>query len=184
LAVRLNEGLGSAPCPPRRLAAHQGPSIALGPNGMPPAPRCRCLRTSTSSSQRMTARCLEIRATARLDQQNGTAAHAVRCLDSAQDTLSFTVLLANLGSVTAPPEHQAPATAFAWLQWRLGSRPGCALAVLLTPSGADRARALYFCTTLPNVRVKRAPTVWRLARAVDDKQHCRAGQAPRRWGSA
>ena len=36
----------------------------------------------------------------------------------------------------------------------------------------------------PNVRVKRAPTVWHLARAVDDKQHYRAGQVPRRWGSA
>jgi len=132
----------------------------------------------------MTARCLEMHATARLDQQMTLL--PTQCVAAIQHmrTLTFAALLANLASVTASPEHQTPATAFAWLQWRLGSRPGCALAVLFTPSGADYPRALYFCATLPNVRVKRAPTAWRQARAADDRPHGRAGLVPRCWGSA
>jgi hypothetical protein len=67
---------------------------------------------------------------------------------------------------------------------RLAQRIRQFVAVQFPPTGADFAGALHCFHALPNVRVKRATTVWRLARAVDDKQHCRAGQAPRRWGSA
>jgi hypothetical protein len=54
-------------------------------------------------------------------------------------------------------------------------------------AGAEHPRYFefgLFAHERPNVRVKRAPTAWRQARAADDKQHCRAGLAPRCWGSA